>query len=116
MDTSSAALDPGAAILDPAFLEKIACVPSCAEYAKDPGFVRTLRELQAQAAEDPEKAGQIVARQGSRDPRIMACVMALQGVSVEVTEADLKKAEREGDMARRDPVNADLTAEASQCR
>ena len=75
-DAPPAVLDPGAAILDPQFLDKLASVPSCAAYAKDPGFIRTLRELQEQAGGDPQRAGQVVARQGSRDPRIMASVVA----------------------------------------
>eukprot|EP00913_Durusdinium_trenchii_P009504 g8933.t1 len=74
------------------------------QHMADQGFLKELERLQQLACSEEPGVGQKVALAAQKDPRIMQALMALQGHGLVVDESDLKKAERVGDMPRREPV------------
>jgi len=94
-------------------MDKLAANPDTRQHLADPGFMEQLRKLQAIAADptvdwsDWTKASEVsqkIARSSANDPRIMQALMVLQGFGLTVEEKDLKRAEEQGDMPRREPV------------
>ena len=106
-------MDPlTASLCEDSLFEKLAQHPDVRKHLADAGFLAELKRLQQLAKDAPETAsmedaaavGQKVAQAAHRDPRIMQALMVLQGQGLVVEESDLRRAERVGDMKRREPV------------
>lgn len=93
-----------ASLQDEKLFEKLAQNAEVRKHMADKGFIAELERLQKLANSQEEGAGQKVAQAGHRDPRIMQALMALQGHGLLVEESDLRRAEKLGDMQRREPV------------
>ena len=72
--------------------------PTTRQFAFDTGFVKSVEDLQKTT--EP----QALAAKALADPRLMQAMGALQGWGLDVAESDLRKAERVGDMPKRDAV------------
>jgi len=94
-------------------VERLVSVPSLRAYASDASFVSRLKATQkaAKEATTPEALAEVT-RSLMHDPRLTQCAMLGAGVSLKVDEHDLKKAEREGDIAKRSPLRVDDLVEA----
>mmetsp|Transcript_9884 Transcript_9884/g.16379 ORF Transcript_9884/g.16379 Transcript_9884/m.16379 type:complete len:463 (-) Transcript_9884:56-1444(-) len=101
------------ALRSPDIMEKLAAMPDTRKHLADPGFIEQIEKLRAIATDptlDPTdfmkqaEVGQKIARAGHHDPRIMQALMGLQGMGLTVDEKDMKRAEDQGDMPRREPV------------
>ena len=94
-------------------VERLVSVPAVRKYASDASFVAKLRETQTAAlkATTPEEIAEIT-RSLMRDPRLTQCAMLGAGVNLAVGAEDLKKAEREGDIAKPSPLKVDDLVEA----
>eukprot|EP00928_Gymnodinium_smaydae_P039594 TRINITY_DN27012_c0_g2_i1.p1 TRINITY_DN27012_c0_g2~~TRINITY_DN27012_c0_g2_i1.p1 ORF type:complete len:454 (+),score=133.70 TRINITY_DN27012_c0_g2_i1:231-1592(+) len=107
------------ALAAPDLFEKLAAIPQTRQHLADPGFQAQMKKLRGLAT-DPELEGapfektaavsQQIARAGQNDPRVMQALMALQGQGLIVDEKDLKRAEEQGDMQRREPVQLEQLA------
>ncbi|CAK9009873.1 unnamed protein product [Durusdinium trenchii] len=93
-----------ASLQEEKLLEKLAQHAEVRQHMADQGFLKELERLQQLACSEEPGVGQKVALAAQKDPRIMQALMALQGHGLVVDESDLKKAERVGDMPRREPV------------
>eukprot|EP00929_Paragymnodinium_shiwhaense_P086873 TRINITY_DN47263_c0_g1_i1.p1 TRINITY_DN47263_c0_g1~~TRINITY_DN47263_c0_g1_i1.p1 ORF type:complete len:470 (-),score=133.81 TRINITY_DN47263_c0_g1_i1:93-1502(-) len=102
-----------AAFRSPDLLERLSEYPEIRQHLADPGFQKEITRLRdlacdpklaSQDASASAKVSQQVAKAGQHDPRIMQAIMALQGQRLLVGEKDLKRAEDQGDMQRREPV------------
>ncbi|KAJ1457396.1 hypothetical protein M885DRAFT_125520 [Pelagophyceae sp. CCMP2097] len=78
------------------------------QWVSDATFCAKLREVQrkALAASTPQLVSELT-RAIMVDPRLCQCLMSGSGVSVKVDDADLKKAERVGDIEKRSPMVLD---------
>ena len=77
----------------------MAAHPDTRPYVADSGFRKTIEALGSSSQPDPSTAQRALA-----DPRVMAALGALSGMRIDVTDEDLKRAERVGDMPKRDAV------------
>ena len=90
---------PFAVFSDPDIWTKLAAHPDTRPYVADSGFRKTIEALGSSSQPDPSTAQRALA-----DPRVMAALGALSGMRIDVTDVDLKRAERVGDMPKRDAV------------
>ena len=89
---------PFAVFSDPDIWSKLAAHPDTRPYVADSGFRKTIEAL-GSSQPDPSTAQRALA-----DPRVMAALGALSGMRIDVTDEDLRRAERVGDMPKRDAV------------
>ena len=71
--------------------------PTTRPYSSDSGFLTSVEGL-------AKMDDQAIAARCHADPRLMQAMAALQGWNLTVTEAEIKRAERVGDMPKRDVV------------
>ena len=90
---------PFAVFSDPDIWTKLAAHPDTRPYVADSGFRKTIEALGSSSQPDPSTAQRALA-----DPRVMAALGALSGMRIDVTDEDLRRAERVGDMPKRDAV------------
>lgn len=108
------------ALRDPNLVEKLAQFPEIVKHVADPGFKEQLDKLiklansEAALSGDLAKSaevGQQIAKISQNDPRMMQVLMALQGTRLTVDEKDLRRAEEQGDMRRREPIQMEQLAQ-----
>ena len=88
---------PMEAFKDPELWEKLATHPDTRPHIVDTGFRKTVERLRDDNSQQAVQAAM-------KDPRVMQALMALQGMRLSVTSDDIKRAERVGDMPKRDAV------------
>ena len=98
MSTPSPPTTPFAVFSDPDIWSKLAAHPDTRPHVADSGFRKTIEAL-GSSQPDPSTAQRALA-----DPRVMAALGALSGMRIDVTDEDLRRAERVGDMPKRDAV------------
>jgi len=111
-DASDAPQDPAGGLLkffiggDP--VQRCLEHPQLREYVTDAAFCKRLRALRTkcEAASTPEAMGELT-RLMLHDPRLTQCSMAGAGMNLSVDAADLKKAERTGDVEKMSPIKVD---------
>ena len=89
-------------------LERLAADPGSRQYIVDSGFRESLEKLRVGSHEGGLRLIQ-------HDPRLMQAMTALNGYAMDVTEADVRAAERVGDIKRRDAVQTADVEVALQC-
>ena len=82
----------------PDIFEQLRFHPTTRSYAFDTGFIKSIEEVRT------IKDDQALASRVLGDPRLTQTMGALQGWGLSVTEDELRKAERVGDMPKRDAV------------
>ena len=89
--------------------------PQLREYVTDAAFCKRLRELRkkCEAATTPEAMGELT-RLMLHDPRLTQCSMAGAGMNLTVDDADIKKAERTGDVEKMSPIRVDDVVAAQE--
>ena len=89
--------------------------PLLREYVTDAAFCKRLRELRkkCEAATTPEAMGELT-RLMLHDPRLTQCSMAGAGMNLTVDDADIKKAERTGDVEKMSPIRVDDVVAAQE--
>lgn len=81
--------------------EQLLAHPSTRPFACDTGFIESVEAIRNATGPSVD---QYVANTAMKDPRMMKAMAALQGWGLSVEEAEVKQAERVGDMPKRDPV------------
>ncbi|KAJ8600112.1 hypothetical protein CTAYLR_003473 [Chrysophaeum taylorii] len=97
-------------------LSRCAQHPAIREHLADAAFVAKVRSMseRARAATEPAKFAEL-GRELMQDPRLTQCAMLGAGVNLTVDEADMRKAERTGDIEKRSPLRVDDLVEAERC-